>query len=339
MLTDCIQKLIQKQDLNRIECQEALNEILHSENNPQIAAFLVLLHAKRETAEEVEGIVCAMRNVMNTLPVNEELLDIVGTGGDGANTVNISTAASILAASCGARVAKHGNRSVSSQCGSADLLEALGVAIDISPESVANCINELGIGFCFAPNFHPAMKKIKKIREELGIRTTFNMLGPLLNPAKAQHYLMGVFSEQYMDLLADVLLNLKVKHALVVHGCGLDELSTLGPAQVIEVTLHGKHYYSIDPKQFGFQYCQLQDLQGGDPNTNANLIKDAFSGKPSPIADTIALNAGVALYVADLVATIDEGVASALDHLKRQKAMHLLNNWVTFSKTQGGYHA
>jgi anthranilate phosphoribosyltransferase len=313
MLKEYIKKLIAKQDLTAKECELAAEAILETDIDSRIAAFLVLLRAKGETADEIFGIASAMRSHMRKIHTNYPVLDIVGTGGDGANTVNISTGASILAASCGVKIAKHGNRAVSSQCGSADVLEALGVKIDLPPEKVIACINKIGIGFCFAPIFHPAFAKLKDIRRNLGIPTCFNLLGPLLNPASAEHLLIGVNNNNLVNLFAEVLLKLKVKHALVFHGAGIDELSCLGATDALEIT-HGKiKQLIIDPQQLGFTKCRLQDLQGGSPQLNAQLLKQVFAGQQNAIADTLILNAAVALYICGKT----ESIAAAIPLVKK----------------------
>ena len=220
MLKAILTQLMAGQDLTLNEATSAFSAVLSDAPVEQVAAFLVLLHAKGETPEELQGLIQVMQAQMKKVRTDYPVLDIVGTGGDGANTVNISTAASLLAAACGAKVVKHGNRSVSSRCGSADLLEALGVRLDATAEQVSDDLHRHGLAFCFAPNFHPAMKAVKAVRQALGVRTTFNLIGPLLNPAQAQHLLMGVFSPDYLELMADTLLRLGVEHAMVVHSHG-----------------------------------------------------------------------------------------------------------------------
>lgn len=334
MLKALIQQLMQKENLTQEQCQNAVRLILDDADPLQVAAFLVLLHAKGETADEMAGIVKAMRDSMVRVPINNtSILDIVGTGGDGAHTINISTAASILVASVGVKVAKHGNRAVSSNCGSADLLEALGIKIDMSPDHVKECIENIGIGFCFAPAYHPATQKVKSIRSRLGVRTTFNLLGPLLNPASASHYLLGVYSEKHLNLIADCLQKLAVTHALVVSGQGLDELSLLGPAKVVEIRATEKREYELDPKDFGFDYCQLSDIQGGDPQKNAQLVSEIFDGKQGAMSDNIIFNAGVGLYVADHVTTIAEGIALARENLRQGKVLELIQKWIDFGNS------
>jgi len=326
VLKKMIQQLMDHQELTRTAAYQALSEILAGAPNEQIAAFLVLLHAKGETPAEMEGLIKAMLERMKTVKIEGPILDIVGTGGDAANTVNISTAASLLAAACGARVVKHGNRSVSSRCGSADVLESLGFRLDSTPQEVIHDVKRRRFAFCFSPNFHPAMEVLKNIRSALGVRTSFNLLGPLLNPARAQHLLIGVFSPHYLDLLADTLLRLKVEHAMLVHSCGLDEISLLGPTDLVEVIHNKKCYRKLDPKEFGFQYCTLAEIQGGDIQQNTAILKRVFRGGPGPIADTIILNAAVGLYVSGTVSTIELGIERAAKVLRAGNVLEIMKN-------------
>jgi len=334
MLVEQLQKLMHGGDLSQAECVAALEAILTTASPEQAAAFLVLLHTKGETPAEILGFVTAMRAKMNAVDLPYPAIDIVGTGGDNANTVNISTMAALVVASCGVKVAKHGNRSVSSKCGSADILEQLGVKIDLSGDQVKACIDAVNIGFFYAQKFHPAMKKIAVIRKALGVRTTFNILGPLLNPAKVQYYLAGVYSARYLHLYADVLQQLGVKRAMVVNGCGLDELSCLGPTNVIDVTEDSKRGLVIDPKDYGFQYCDLKALQGGDPELNQQRLLAVFQGEKGPIADTVSLNAGVALAIIGHVNSIHEGVDLAQQKIKGGFALQQLQQFITVSQQE-----
>jgi anthranilate phosphoribosyltransferase len=315
MLSKYITKLMDKQNLSTEECGGAVSAILNGADSHQVAAFLVLLRAKRETADEIFGVVRVLREKMVRVFVGEPVLDIVGTGGDGANTVNISTGAALLAASCGVKVAKHGNRSVSSRCGSADVLEELGININLGPEQVAAAIDKFNFGFCFAPNYHSAMSCLRKVRKDLGVVTCFNILGPLLNPARAEYLMIGVFAKELVGLVADVLMQLKVKKALVFHGNGLDELSCIGPVEVVEVSANAKKTYVIDPQKYGFKKCCVSDLRGGDVKKNAQLLLDVFAGKGGLIADTIMLNAAVALYVYGKAASIEEAVTIVRENI------------------------
>lgn len=325
MLKKLIEKLMQHQDLSSNETYTAVEDILAGAEKEQVAAFLVLLHAKGETPEELEGLVAAMRAQMKIIETDMPILDIVGTGGDNANTVNISTASSLLAAACGAKVVKHGNRSVSSRCGSADLLEALGVKLDKTADDVKKDLDQKGFAFCFAPSFHPSMQALKEIRKALAVRTSFNLMGPLMSPANAQHLLLGVFSPDYLALFADTLIKLGVKHAMVVHSCGLDELSLLGPSNVIEVRNGKKEEKILDPKDFGLDYCTLKDIQGGAAKENKVLIEQALTGTPGPIADTIIFNTGVALYIADIVSDIEAGIVLASQKIKTGEALQVIH--------------
>jgi anthranilate phosphoribosyltransferase len=335
MLKTYIEKLMSGENLTEMEAQTAVNEILNRASPSQIAAFLVLLRAKKETTDEILGIVQGMRERMIALSIATPVLDIVGTGGDGANTINVSTGAAILAASCGVKIAKHGNRSVSSRCGSADVLEALGVNINLSADKVVKCIEEVGIGFCFAPNFHPAMKSIKEVRKSLAVPTCFNMIGPLLNPAKAKYLLIGVFNEELMHLIAEVVFELGVQRALVFHGNGLDELSCVGSANILEVSDAEIKPIILDPKDFGFPRCEVADLKGGFAKENAKILLDVFNGKSGAIADTLIFNAAVAIYVYGITRSIEEAIAMVKFNIKTGKVISLLNKFINFS--QGEY--
>jgi anthranilate phosphoribosyltransferase len=309
--------------------------MLDPANNPlQIAAFLVLLRAKNETADELSAIVKALQNKMIVVPTHHTVLDIVGTGGDGSNTVNISTGSAMLAASCGVKVAKHGNRSVSSITGSADVLEALGINIQLTPEQISKCIDEIGIGFCYSPNFHPMTQALRHLRKELNVPTTFNILGPLLNPANAAHIVLGVLDETLLQVMADVLIQTGSGRSVVVHGVGLDEISCAGPAKIIEVNGHNKFEYMIDSLEFGLARCSISALRGGDAKVNAQLLLDTFKGERGPIADTLILNAAVALYTYGLHPSIGEAVSNVSEILYSGAVLTLLNNWIEFSHDQ-----
>lgn len=332
LLKASIEKLMRNENLSDALCQGAIDEMLNPTPNPlQIAAFLVLLRCKRETANELVSIVKALRAKMITVPTNHIVLDIVGTGGDGFNTVNISTASAILAACCGIKVAKHGNRSVSSLSGSADVLEALGVNIQLTPEKISKSIDEIGIGFCYAPAFQPVMQALRNFRKQLNVPTTFNYLGPLLNPAGAAHMVLGVADPTLTSTMSDVLMLMKNRRSVVVHGMGLDEISCVGPAQIIEIHQNKKIEYRLDPKEFGFSYCSIDDLRGGDANTNAKLLLDTFKGKKGPIADTLLLNTAVALYIYGASPSITEALSYARENLANGAALTLLNNWIQFT--------
>lgn len=327
-----IEKLMRGEHLDEITCQHVLDEILDPHMNPlQVSAFLTLLRAKQETPEELAAIVNALRAKMIPVQTRSSVLDIVGTGGDGVNTINISTGSAIVAASCGIKIAKHGNRSVSSLTGSADVLEALGVNIQLTPDQVSQCIDEVGIGFCYSPNFHPMIQKLRSFRKELNIPTTFNLLGPLLNPAKAPHILLGVLDKKLLPIMAEVLIKTGSKRSVVVHGGGLDEMSCIGPVNIIEINGKEKIESTLDPLDFGFARCTIAHLRGGDAKTNATLLLDTFKGKRGPIADTLILNAAVALYIYGTHSSIQQAISQASDNLYRGEALSFLNKWVEFS--------
>ena len=331
MLKRTIEQLLLKKNLSSEESTLAIHQIFTEANSYQIAAFFMLMRAKGETIDELFGIIEGMRHFMIPIEIQFPVLDIVGTGGDGAHTLNISTASAILAASCGVKIAKHGNRSVSSLCGSADVLEVLGINIEDAPEKISLCIKDVGIGFLFAPAFHPALVHLKEIRKGLGIRTFMNIIAPLLNPARAQYLMLGVYSEELLEVCASLLMRLSINKAFVFHGSGLDELSCIGPSKVLEVSKEGIRSFDIDPLELGLKRCNLQDLKGRDAHYNAQKILEAFNGEPSAFADTIALNAGVALYLYGKSQSIIEGIEIAQSHLKEKKASEFLKRWKDYA--------
>src|SRR5947199_4899678 len=276
MIQRALARLLDGHDLSRDEAREVMGSIMSGEASPaQIAGFLVALRAKGETADEITGSAEAMRDhVLAVQPTRTDLVDTAGTGGDGKHTLNISTAAALVAAAAGAGVAKHGNRAASSQTGSADVLEALGFELDLAPERIAQSIDELGFGFMFAQAHHPAMKHAAPVRRELGTRTVFNVLGPLTNPARARAQVVGVYSPQLVRPIAEALLQLGAHRAFVVHGAGgIDELSPVGPSQVSEVVDGGVRDRIIDPEELGIERCELSALAGGSPEENAASIR------------------------------------------------------------------
>ena len=299
-----LHKLLERMDLSEEEMREAGEAMIKGDSPYQVAAFLALLHAKGETPDEIYGLIQVMQKVMIPFAVEGPSLDIVGTGGDGANTVNISTASALLAAALGIPVTKHGNRASSSQCGSADFLEYLG--FDFEEPTRGN------FTFLFAPKYHTAFKVLSPIRKGLGIRTIFNLIGPLLNPARPTHLLFGVADPSLLEVMAEVLQKMGTTHALVYHGQGIDELSPLGPCEVIEVEGGEQKAWTLDPEVYGIKKCTLDDLRGGDASQNASLLKQAMTTGKGAIADTLALNGAVALYLFNKI-PIDQGL-----HLSRK---------------------
>ncbi|XP_024516100.1 anthranilate phosphoribosyltransferase, chloroplastic [Selaginella moellendorffii] len=327
-----IESLLEKTDLTSEQTESVTDMLLEGADAAQISAFLVLLRAKNETFEEIAGLAKAMIKRSIAVPGLAGGLDIVGTGGDGANTVNISTGACILAASCGAKVAKHGNRSSSSACGSADVLEALGVEINLGPEGIARCVKEAGIAFMMAPKFHPAMKVVGPVRKSLKVKTVFNILGPLLNPARVPHQIVGVYSKSLVPKMAKALQLLGTKHALVVHSEGLDEMSPLGPGFILEVTPTSIKEFSFDPLDFGFPRCTVEDLRGGDAAFNSKVLRDVLGGQEGHIANALILNAGAGLVACGVADDLKSGVEMAQAAQQSGQALKVLDSWIHLSQ-------
>lgn len=326
MMRQWIHALLDKNDLTKEECKEAVTTLITSANSSQAAAFLALLSAKGETVDELHGAFLALSEQMIPISIEYKVLDIVGTGGDGANSLNISTASAILAASCGVKIAKHGNRSVSSLAGSADVLEALGISIHATPEQIERQIAEMDIGFLFAPDYHPALKTLKPLRNDLKIRTLFNLVAPLLNPTGAEYLLLGVSDPKLLERYANLLMRLPIQHALIFHGAGLDELSCAGPIDVVEVAFGEKNAFILDATHFGLKRCTIEDLQGHDAAYNARKILEVFDGRQNAFADSLIFNAGVAISIYDSV-SIQEGINLAKKSLQGKKALALLEKW------------
>ena len=330
---DALTRLMAREDLTREETEALFGRLMDGEvPEPVQAALLVALRIKGESRAEITGAAAAMRARVTAIPHRRgDLIDTCGTGGDGRGTFNISTAAALVAAAGGAAIAKHGNRSVSSRSGSADVLAALGVPIEVEPEQAARALDEIGIAFLFAPRLHPAMKHAMPVRRALGVRTLFNVLGPLTNPAGARRQLMGVYAPELVELLAGVLADLGSEHALVVHGSdGLDEITTTGPTRVAEVR-HGRvEVYDLDPRDLDLELAPPAALAGGDPEHNAALMRSLLAGEGGPLADVVALNAAAALYVAGVVADLRDGLALARAALAAGKAKEKLEHLARF---------
>ena len=316
VISEALQRLSAGRDLDEAEARAVLLEIMGGRaGEAQTAAFLSALRVKGETAEEIVGMARAMSELAEKVEVDADvILDTCGTGGDGAQTFNISTAAALVAAGAGVTVAKHGNRSATSRCGSADVLEALGVQIDIAPEQVSRCIAEAGIGFMFAPRHHLAMKHVAPVRREMGMTTTFNLIGPLTNPAGARHQLIGVADARYVGRIAEAVRLMGSERNLIVHSeDGLDEISTTCPTAVVEV-FAGQGFdvrYEVAPEEFGMRRAGLGELRGGDAAENAGILRGVLDGAEGPRLDIVLLNAGAALFIAEATRSIAEGVDAA----------------------------
>ncbi|PXF47921.1 Anthranilate phosphoribosyltransferase [Gracilariopsis chorda] len=330
-----LDKLVSLKNLTLDESTHAVTyAVSGNAHDAEIAAFLALLAAKGETSEEVFGVAKALREQMVPVVSPHPVLDIVGTGGDGFSTVNISSAASVVAAAAGCKVGKHGNRSVSSKSGSADVLEALGVNINLSPEGVAECIDQVGIGFMYAPSHHPTLRFVGPVRKAMKIRTLFNIMGPLLNPCDAKYAVIGVYSPSLLDIMADVLISSGVKHAVVVHTAGMDEYSNTGVSEVVEIIDGVKERKSFDPEaELDMARVNVSTLKGGDANENAGIIRKVLAGELSgPITDAILLNAAAGCYVYGLDPSIREGLNRVRGGIASGKALETLEKWVTVSQ-------
>ncbi|HUG64891.1 MAG TPA: anthranilate phosphoribosyltransferase [Gaiellaceae bacterium] len=335
MIQAAIQRLLDGHDLGRGEAREVMGEIMAGEATPaQISGFLVALRAKGETADEIAGCAEAMRaHVLEVRPSRDDVVDIVGTGGDGARTFNISTTAALVAAAAGAAVAKHGNRAVSSISGSADVLEALGFTLEQPPERIAESIDTLGFGFMFAPLHHPAMRHAAPVRRELGTRTIFNVLGPLTNPAGARAGVFGVYAPDVARTVADALAVLDSRRAFVVHGAhGVDELSPAGRNLVFEVTDGAVHERVLDPAELGIEPCDPGDLAGGSPAENARAAREILAGAPGAKRDAVVLNAAGAIAAAGHAGDLREGLAVAQEAIDSGRAAGRLEELAAFSR-------
>ncbi|WP_033169894.1 anthranilate phosphoribosyltransferase [Selenomonas sp. ND2010] len=316
MIKEAIEKIVSKKDLSYQEAYTVMNEIMNGETSQiQNAAYLSALSTKStkaETIEEISGSAAAMRDHALKVPHDMDVLDIVGTGGDHAHSINISTTAAMIIAAAGIKVAKHGNRAASSQCGAADCLEALGINLDQPPEKAVQELKEIGLCFMFAQKYHSSMKYVGAIRKELGIRTVFNILGPLTNPAHPTHMILGVYDEYLLEPLAKVMLSLGVKTGMVIYGqdC-LDEFSLSAPTSVCEFRNGWFRRYEVTPEEFGFARCQKTDIRGGSPAENAQVTLDILTGATGPKTDIVLLNAGAAIYVGGKADSIKAGIEKA----------------------------
>ncbi len=333
-IKEAINTVIEGRDLSESEAEAVMGQIMSGEATPaQIGGFLCALRSKGETFAEITGFARSMRgNAINVRPRNRRLVDIVGTGGDKGGTFNISTTAAFVAAASGAAVAKHGNRSVSSSCGGADVLEALGVNIELSPERVGDCIDEVGIGFLFAPRLHPAMKHAIGPRREMGVRTVFNILGPLTNPAEVEYQLLGVYDPLLTEAMALALKGLGCRRAYVVCGAGdIDELSTAGLNQVTELCDGEINTFTLDPESLRLPRASLDAFRGGDAPVNAGLVREVLGGEQGPRRDVVLLNAAAALLVTEVVSDLPQGLKLAAEAIDSGAARAKLDSMIDFS--------
>ena len=331
-----IKKLEEGCDLSSEEAEAALGDILSTAEDDEIGAFLLALKAKGEKPQEIVGFVRGMKKAGNTIRPNMpfRIVDTCGTGGDGLNTINVSTAAAIVTAAAGVPVAKHGNRAATSMTGSSDVLEALGIKVDLSPEQVRKTIERIGIGFMFAPVFHPAMKRVAGVRKKLGVRTVFNILGPLTNPAGAKGQVVGVFDKSLCEPIAYALAELGTEHALVVNGEGMDEITNTGETFVAELKNGKVSTYTLTPESLGMLRANPGDIKGGNPKENARDLLCIFKGQKGPKRDLIILNTAAALYVSGIVGSIKQAIPIAEDAIDSGKVMVKFNQFRNYT---GGF--
>ena len=323
-----LSKIVNNENLTFDEAKVVMDMILDGgATEAQTAAFLVGLRMKGETADEISGLAEVMRKKATFFTPNVPYhIDTVGTGGDGVNTFNISTASAFVAAAAGVTIAKHGNRAISSNCGSTDVLEELGIKIDYEADEVKKCVEETGLGFMFARVFHKKMAQVSKVRSELSMRTVFNILGPVSNPSNAKGQLIGVFDGSLTEVIANVMIKLGIERGMVVHGTdGLDEISITTETKISEIQGGKVVNYSISPEQFGIKRASLADIQGGTPKENAQIIIDIFNGVKSAKRDIVLLNAGASIYIGKMATSIEQGVEIAAQIIDTGKAMDKLN--------------
>lgn len=335
-IQQALQKLLDRQDLTHDEMRTVMRQIMSGgATDAQIAGFLIALRCKGETIDEIAAAAEVMRELASKVPVvGEHVIDTCGTGGDGANTFNISTTCAFVVAAAGAKVAKHGNRSVSSRSGSADVLEAAGVNLDMSAENVARCVDDIGVGFLFAQKLHGAMQYTRAARREMGVRTLFNLLGPLTNPAGAPNQLIGVFSRNWLRLLAEALKKLGSRHVLVVCADdGLDEISIAAPTQVAELKDGVVTEYTLMPEQFGFERASLSALAITDAASSLALLRSVLDNRLGPARDIVTLNAGAAIYAAGIADSLAGGIAKAGELIASGAARAKLDALIAYSNT------
>lgn len=337
-MQDILNKLVAGSNLTKEEAMQAQELILTGQATPaQIACFLTALRMKGETLDEITGLAAVLREKANTVsPKVDNYIDFVGTGGDRTNTFNISTTSAFVVAAAGLPVAKHGNRSISSKSGAGDVLEALGVNISADPKVVEKCVETVGIGFMFAPHFNPAMKYVGPVRKELGIRTVFNILGPLSNPSRARKMMIGVYSPKQTEVIAGVLMNLGVERGLVVSGDdNMDEITLTGETTVSEIRDGKITTYKVTPEQFGMKRCEISELQGGDGAANAEITRAILSGREQGAKrDSVLLNAGAALYIGGKADSVEEGIQLAAEIIDAGKAVKTLEAMIEATKEQ-----
>lgn len=325
-----LERIVEGDDLSISEAEALMDQIFHTATDAQIGALLVALRIKGESVEEIAGLARSMRGsaVRISPQVEGTLVDTCGTGGDSSNTINVSTASAIICASCGVPVAKHGNYAISSRCGSANVLSELGVNIASQPAEVQAMIERLGIGFMLAPIFHPAMKRVASLRKELGMRTVFNILGPLTNPAGASAQVVGVYDPSLCEKLANVLQLLKAERAMVVHGMGMDEITNTGTTYISELKGGSIRSYHLHPEDLGYRLAAPEEIAGGSPEQNAQRLVRVMKGERSAARDIIAMNSAAAIYVSGEASSLDEGAEMAEASLDSGKALEMLKQMV-----------
>jgi len=331
-IVNCIKKIKSGEELSEYEAIKVMEEMSEGQATPiQISSLLTALSIKGESVNEITGFAKVMREKVKRVnkPKNKKIIDTCGTGGDGANTFNISTISSFVSCGAGVTIAKHGNRSVTSKCGSADLLEALGININTDEKKASQFLDEVGFAFMFAPLFHNSIKNVVPVRREIGIRTIFNIIGPLTNPANADFHIIGVYEKKLVNIISRVLINLGIKRAMVVHGSdGLDEITLTGITYIDEIKNDWVYSYEFDPKLYGFKYCSTSDVIGGDINTNKTIALDILNGKKCPQRDIVVLNSAAAIYLVNDGINFKEAIKIAEDSIDSGKALNKLNQLI-----------